>query len=588
MAYKIHPAIGIARVGNSEEYYIAPEQAGALPILPDGRPFTPADFRDASKRLRRQGARFEVYLYDDTRPDDPGTPVRAGENGVKGVEWTVHLANKKPIWYQFIVNSGENGYPPDHPLRNPDVQDRKQREQLMIDPGPRTVAGPNQSVDFSRFDNPSNYPMTFPPEDLEPHAINSIGGLRTDDVGRLIVVGGYGRSGSSSRPPLIFDYANNDAWWDDTSDGPVTARVVMQDGSAIEVEASAWVLVAPPRFAPELVNLVSLYDTMLDVAIRHMGLRPDVYQDGLWNDAYRPSWEQEILPLLERGHHYQWVVAIPPHPHDFDFDRLGDPNPEFNRLRAYYLQNIRPPNGQNLYTSPETGYPMMPFLCGDNCFEPGPLGSSYLSVTDTQYFFLQQWAAGTFTVGQPRPIGPGQALDIAALENCVGGAFSPGIEMTWISRNPLIYAEPFRIRRKPNVQPPLSLGQSFADGLEPGDLTKYMALPWQADFNECSQEQIGDRFVWWWPVQRPDFVYIHHHQHPERLRQVPWVGTDQDQNASNYIEFTDDLDMVKLWHDLGFVFNEGTPEKPQFVEVERLLSRHRTPTGALVDAPPPA
>jgi hypothetical protein len=164
----------------------------------------------------------------------------------------------------------------------------------------------------------------------------------------------------------------------------------------------------------------------------------------------------------------------------------------------------------------------------------------------------------------------------------VGGAFSPGIEMTWVSRNPSLYAEPFRIRHKPDVKPPLSLGTNFAEGLEPGDLCKYMAIPWQADFNECSQEPVKDRFVWWWPVQRPDFVHIKHDGH---LRQVPWVGTDADQNAPNYVQFADDTDMVTKWKELGFVFDEGSEGRPQFVEVERTLPRHRTEAGAWGDAP---
>jgi hypothetical protein len=175
-------------------------------------------------------------------------------------------------------------------------------------------------------------------------------------------------------------------------------------------------------------------------------------------------------------------------------------------------------------------------------------------------------------------------LDRASLENCVGGAFSPGIEMTWISRNPHIYSEPFRIKHKRDVRPPLSLGEDFSKGLEPGDVGKYMALPWQADFNECSQEQVSDRWVWWWPVQRPTFVHIRRDQH---LKQVPWVGTDQDQAAPNYVQFADDIDMVTKWNDLGFVFNEGTDEHPVFIEVERLLRRHKVAAGAWGDAPAP-
>ena len=33
---------------------------------------------------------------------------------------------------------------------------------------------------------------------------------------------------------------------------------------------------------------------------------------------------------------------------------------------------------------------------------------------------------------------------------------------------------------------------------QPGDINAYMALPWQADFNECNTN--------WWPAQRPDIV----------------------------------------------------------------------------------
>lgn len=60
-SYKIFPSIGIARVGNSEGYYLAPTTAGGLPTMADGSPFTQADFRDLEKKLRRQGAHFTIY-----------------------------------------------------------------------------------------------------------------------------------------------------------------------------------------------------------------------------------------------------------------------------------------------------------------------------------------------------------------------------------------------------------------------------------------------------------------------------------------------------------------------------------------------
>ena len=30
--FRVHPAIGIARVGNSDEYYVAPETVAGLPV----------------------------------------------------------------------------------------------------------------------------------------------------------------------------------------------------------------------------------------------------------------------------------------------------------------------------------------------------------------------------------------------------------------------------------------------------------------------------------------------------------------------------------------------------------------------------
>lgn len=575
MIYRIHPAIGVARVGDSDEWYVAPDRAGGLPLLPDGSAFTSADFRDAAKRLRRQGARFEVYAYEDGGAGDPGRPVRAGAGGVAAIEWTVHLANKKATWYEFDVNLGEYGYSPDHPLRNAGVTGARERTKMMIDPGPRTVAGPNQAVDFSRTDNPAGYPMKWPPRRLRPWTIDTLGGLRTDDDGNLVVLGGHGHSGTTEDPPAIVDYANNDRWWDDTSDGPVTARLLMEDGAKVEVDASAWVLVAPPRYAPQLLNLVTLYDTIFDVTVREMGYRPEIFRDGLWQPDYRPSWKDEVEPILQRAHRYPWVSAIPPHPHDMDFDKLGDPDPAFDGLRTYYLEMVRPPDYPNWRESPYTGQPMMPYLAGDNCLTPGSLQSAMATVTRTQYFFLEQWAKGKFLAGRRRTAErPGEALDRAALENCVGAAFSPGIEMTWICRNTALYEEPFRLRRKRSVEPPLSLGQDLAAGLEPGDVSRYMAVPWQADFNECSSQPVGDRIVWWWPVQRPNFVHV---RDGKKTLQRPWLGTARDQNAPDYIQFGDDLDMVKLWHQLGFVFDEGTPSRPEFVEVERVLPRRHLP-----------
>ena len=80
-------------------------------------------------------------------------------------------------------------------------------------------------------------------------AIDTLGEMMTDDAGRLLVLGGHGRSGSRDDRPgraAYRDYANNDGWYDDTSDGPVMARLVMyseqvQQNRFVDVEYPAWV-----------------------------------------------------------------------------------------------------------------------------------------------------------------------------------------------------------------------------------------------------------------------------------------------------------------------------------------------------------
>src|SRR5512138_1283896 len=133
MTFKIHPAIGIARLGDSpNSFYLAPEQAGQLPIdcdqegnailSSDGQQQPVSKFKDDKGRIRRQGARFRVYLYDDQNP--AGAEVQIGQQiqvtsprtgqlivgEVTDIEWTVYLANKKASWYEFQETAGEHGY----------------------------------------------------------------------------------------------------------------------------------------------------------------------------------------------------------------------------------------------------------------------------------------------------------------------------------------------------------------------------------------------------------------------------------------------------------------------------------------------
>src|SRR5947209_989191 len=90
---KIHPGIGVARIGDSAEaWFIGPET-----VTPEPR--ESGFYRDASGALKRQAARFRVYGYNSA-----GRVVREiTGDGASTVEWTVHVANRKGEWYRFIA-----------------------------------------------------------------------------------------------------------------------------------------------------------------------------------------------------------------------------------------------------------------------------------------------------------------------------------------------------------------------------------------------------------------------------------------------------------------------------------------------------
>ena len=59
MEYRIFPAVGIARLGNSPEFFVGPEVAGSLGRnLGAGGETEVTAFADATNRKRKQAARF--------------------------------------------------------------------------------------------------------------------------------------------------------------------------------------------------------------------------------------------------------------------------------------------------------------------------------------------------------------------------------------------------------------------------------------------------------------------------------------------------------------------------------------------------
>eukprot|EP01030_Chromulinospumella_sphaerica_P034453 gene34453-biopygen15762 len=122
------------------------------------------------------------------------------------IEWRVHVANRKAGWYQFnnALDLGDKSIP--STKRNGSVTGTD-RDQLIIDPGPRTISGKNKSGTKYRFDGGKFYGKEVP-----------LGEIRTDKKGRLMVFGGDGVSASRTGVQAV-TFANNDGWHDDVSDG---------------------------------------------------------------------------------------------------------------------------------------------------------------------------------------------------------------------------------------------------------------------------------------------------------------------------------------------------------------------------------
>jgi hypothetical protein len=373
--YKIHPGIGIARLGNSDVgFYLAPETPAGLPLEcdangnqrfgPDGiAPVFVSTFRDAQGRVKRQAARFQVFVHDEESPE--GRPLKIGDkiegggnNGtLAAIHWRVYVANKKACWYEFDTTLGERGYPPGTPRRN---AAETQRSRLIIDPGPRTIGGDKRRASFDRSGE-GNYATSFPPP-LSPNSIDALGEMMLDNDQRLIVLGGHGCSGSENTgpgEPHTEDYANNDGWYDDISDGPVMARLVMYSQEVtrvryIDVEYPAWVIVGYPRYVPQVLDMVTMDEVLHDLYLQNFATDTALYgrlgsfddpdridfrneaqlrqwRDSgrlTWNTEFRPLFYRDIWPILYRPDQYRFlcdILAQSNYPHDQEQRGLFDP-----------------------------------------------------------------------------------------------------------------------------------------------------------------------------------------------------------------------------------------------------------------------
>ena len=201
-------------------------------------------------------------------------------------------------------------------------------------------------------------------------------------------------------------------------------------------------------------------------------------------------------------------------------------------------------------------------------------------MTKRQFDILALWNDGKFVAdwkgvpAAPPPTISPEGLDRAALENSTGGPMFPGIECGWIVRHAEIYA-------------PLEVARLNPANLKAGDMTKRMAVPWQADFFECQEH--------WWPSQRPDVVFgeadfaklmnldqeIAKTQPGSTERaaleadranllavRTPWWPAAWPQDDDGPGEQKGDRAMVDRWHRLGYVVPKESAGETVWVNTE--------------------
>jgi hypothetical protein len=293
----------------------------------------------------------------------------------------------------------------------------------------------------------------------------------------------------------------------------------------------------------------------------------------------------------------------------FKYFHEKDPSPRYANARQHLFSRLRKPlpvlqaehpglSVLELIESKDAtawaGLKWMPQMWGDggNGLDPvGPLsadpgddtnpgagipGGTYVTwatLTPRQYEAFRRWSEGDFVDDWPKGVSPAKpprkprigvmpvaqqpaSLDRAALEPCVGAPFYPGIEITYISEDPAFWA---------------ALGRPDWRRLEPGDVTRYMALPWQADFSECNHR--------WWPTARPDEI-VSQEQYEQVVKfydkaldgplaaalaaRVEWARGIAPESPDL------DNDMVEHWSEFGFIVpREGPDEQIVYVEESR-------------------
>ena len=490
---RVHPALGVARVGNSRDaFYLGPELPGTIPMGP---------FKDAEGAVARQAARFRIYAYDSD-----GKALGELTADQAEIIWDVRLGNGKASAYgadePFDVPEASPG-----PRRNPLVKDRSALNVQSRAVSISGIAAKPQALDGGRF---LGTPV-------------SLGEVFTDSSGRLLVLPGTGQAIQGPGAPPLSGFADNDGWIDTTADGPVRASVRFL-GRTLQANP-AWVLCCGPNYAPGIASGITTLFDAVESALFVAGRR----------SCPSTEFHRDVLPIFLRISQHQWVNAGYLATYGFlsgqDWSdpsfirKLADASSSNSEFRLGIFSRFRNPSFSKVEPDLE------PQLYGDKVLMPPNHVEprQWTALTSLQYLHLKRWADGDFEVVPPAKVDRLEslpavqqppALDRAHLDSCLGGAFHPGVEFPWLARIEWLWTDDFRLRAHqlepdltdygPEMTSRIALSRTGPlSRLGPGDLIKWMGVPWQADAASCRygyQRAISLVSPGFWPARIPNSV----------------------------------------------------------------------------------
>jgi hypothetical protein len=497
--YRIHPTVGIARMGDSQNTYFL---VGEKPLqhfdpqqqrIPGGanKVVAGSKMRDADGKLCKQGTKFRVFCYEF----ETEGPAANRKKGKLAKVWECKKDEYEINWTASVANlkASHNASP---------------RTSLPNIPAPVTLRSTVTAEVGQR--------KTFVGKRSDPaHPDNrlDLGSCFLDSDHNLVVLGSEGSvkqlSGSSAAP---IDGLFWPDWEDDEADGPISAKIKpkanngLPDAGKPESPAlGAWVVISMPDYAGDVRATTTLYD----VAINHASI--NAKNNGLGekvNPEVGMTYHSYIKPLLMAMYGVPYVIRFHGSRSPYSLMPFNAPNDPKKLNIGSYLRKARETlkiQPENIWTNPSSfGEP------GNSTNATLSVGPQtmpmllYTTVTQLQYDAVQLWMSNKLAEGNNvaesssmDSVKPYQ-LDRANLESMSGGSFFPGIEVgrqafwpkTWRARKG---AWPGHIDARVERQINDLGNDTGAAGA--GYLTKELANPWQADFVACSGL--------YWPHSRP-------------------------------------------------------------------------------------